>query len=274
MDIAVEVGLLLTAGVLGVTHGIEPDHVAGVAALTHEAGSARLSAVAGACFAAGHVTLVVLWVGIAYLFLDVTAFPSGLESFGLVVVGAVLALLSLVLGVVGARKLLHRHEHDHGERRPHAHLHLHLPSTLRPGGDRRRERDEGGDDDPGTRGHAHDRNAVHGHEHEHEHTVAEFLKLGVVGALFTLSPPLSMIAFVSLTLAEADMLGTALVVATYAAGITATMTAVGGGAGALFGATKARGARAHAAAQLVTAAAVLGIGVHLLAANLPAVLSA
>lgn len=104
MNISAEAGPLLAAGAFDVTHDIERDHMAGVTALTHEVGSARLSAVTGACLAAGHIAFVCLWVGLAYLLLDVTTFPSGLESLGLVV-STVLVLLSLVLGVTGARRI-------------------------------------------------------------------------------------------------------------------------------------------------------------------------
>ena len=72
-----EVGLRCTAGLLGVTYGIEPDHVRGVAALPHEAGSARLSALASACSAAGHVAFVVLWVGLGLLTERLPAVLSG-----------------------------------------------------------------------------------------------------------------------------------------------------------------------------------------------------
>ena len=55
---------------------------------------------------------------------------------------------------------------------------------------------------------------------------------GVVGALFTLSPPLSMIAFAA-TLFPADPELVAVAVAAYAVIITATMSALGAGVGAL-----------------------------------------
>ena len=55
---------------------------------------------------------------------------------------------------------------------------------------------------------------------------------GVVGALFTLSPPLSMIAFAA-TLFPADPELVAVAVAAYAVVITATMSALGAGVGAL-----------------------------------------
>ena len=58
------------------------------------------------------------------------------------------------------------------------------------------------------------------------------LRTGVVGALFTLSPPLSMIAFAA-TLFPADPELVAVAVAAYAVVITATMSALGAGVGAL-----------------------------------------
>lgn len=76
MSLHPEVGLRCTAGLLGVTYGI-PEHVRSVAALPHEAGSARLSALAGACSAAGHVAFVVLRVGLDLLTERLPAVLSG-----------------------------------------------------------------------------------------------------------------------------------------------------------------------------------------------------
>ena len=58
------VGALVTASVLGVTHAVEPDHVAGIASLTGRFGDARLSALVGVWFSLGHVALVVGWRGV------------------------------------------------------------------------------------------------------------------------------------------------------------------------------------------------------------------
>lgn len=237
----VGVGYLLTAGLLGVTHGIEPDHVAGITALTHEAGDPKLSALVGSCFAAGHALLVVVWIAGAYLLFGTTSFPAAFEQFGTLLVGTVLALLSLYLGVTGTRKLVHRHLHDHGGRL-HSHYHIHLPASIRPVS-------------------SHD---GHG-EHGHDHGVVEYLEIGTVGALFTLSPPVSMIAFISVTVADSGtplMIG---VVAAYAVSIVATMAVIGGGAGSLFGLSKARGERFHAISQVVASVVVLGFAVNIFA---------
>lgn len=246
MDPAVGLGLFVSAGVLGVTHGIEPDHVAGISALTHDASDPRLSALVGGCFAIGHAILVVAWIVIAYLLFGATSFPPLLEQFGLLVVGTVLALLSLYLGVTGTRRLLHRHEHEHGDG-PHSHVHVHVP--IRPGGAM----------------------ADHG-DHGHEHGVLEYLKIGTVGALFTLSPPVSMIAFISVVMSNRGGPLVAGVVVAYTVSIVATMAVVGGGAGSLFRVTKEKGARYHAAFQIVAAVLVLGVAVMLLLEAVPPLL--
>lgn len=243
MTTATTIGLMVTAGLLGVTHAIEPDHVAGISALTDGAGDSRLSAVVGASFAAGHVFLVVAWVAAALLLVDATAFPPILETVGLTVVGAVLVVLAAALGASAAWRLVHRHEHDHADG-PHAHFHLHLP---------------GGGHVP------------HG-DHAHEHTVREYLKVGVVGAMFTLSPPLSMIVFVSVVLTNASVTLVVPVVLAYAVAITLTMSGIGAAAGTVFRFTRERGARAHAALQIAVAGAVLVVAVHLLRENVPALL--
>lgn len=243
LGLTVGVGYLLTAGLLGVTHGIEPDHVAGITALTHEAGDPKLSALVGGCFAAGHALLVVVWIAGAYLLFGTTSFPAVFEQFGTLFVGLVLALLSLYLGVTGTRKLVHRHQHDHGDSL-HSHYHIHLPASIRPAS-------------------GHD-NTNHG-EHGHDHDIVEYLKIGTVGALFTLSPPVSMIAFISVTVADSGtpiMIG---VVAAYAASIIVTMAVIGGGAGSVFGFSKAKGERFHAVSQVVASVIVLGFAVNVFA---------
>lgn len=251
-DLTAGAGLLIAAGVLGVTHGVEPDHVAGITALTHEAGDPKLSALVGGCFAAGHAILVVLWVALAHLLFDASSFPPVFEQFGLLFVGIVLSLLSLYLGVTGTRKLLHRHEHDHGDG-VHAHFHVHLPVSIRSGTARRGEHSDG--------------------EHDHSHGLVEYLKIGTVGALFTLSPPVSMIAFVSVAMSESSGTLMAGVVAAYAASIVATMAAIGGGAGSLFRFSKTRGERFHATSQIVASVLVLAFAVNLLAGVVPGLLS-
>ena len=243
MDPTVGLGLLVSAGVLGVTHGIEPDHVAGITALTHEAGDPKLSALVGACFAIGHAMLVVLWIAIATVVFEATSFPPLLEQVGLLVVGVVLALLSLYLGLSGTRRLLHRHEHEHGDG-VHAHVHAHIPIST------------------------HDHSAEHG-AHTHEHGVFEYLKIGTVGALFTLSPPVSMIAFISVVMSKQGGGLVFLTVAAYTIAIVSTMAVIGGGAGSLFNATKRRGETYHATFQLVAAGLVFVVAVYLLLGAVP-----
>lgn len=243
MELGAGVGLLLTASALGITHGIEPDHVAGIAALTHDAGDARLSALVGGCFAAGHAALVVLWIAIASLVVDAASFPPVFEQVGMLFVGVILSLLSLYLGVTGTRKLIHEHGHQHDDS-SHSHYHFHVPLLGRAGAD----------------GHG---------DHLHEHGTVEYLKIGVVGALFTLSPPVSMIAFISVTMSQTPgplVLG---VVGAYTVSIIGTMAIIGGSAGSVFGLTKAKGEHVHAAFQVVAAVLILGFAANAVASVLP-----
>lgn len=236
-------GLVVTALVLGVTHGLEPDHVAGITALTQDAASPKLSALVGGIFGFGHAVLVAVWIVVAYVLLDTTNFPAHLEQFGLLIVAITLAVLSLYLGVTGLRRLVHRHPHEHGSDR-HAHYHLHLPFVDR------------------SEGHA---DAPDGHvAHDHEHTVGEYLKIGVVGALFTLSPPVSMLAFISVTMADntPGLIGG--VLAVYTVAIVATLAVVGAGAGTVVTVLKDRGERIHATFQVLVSTVVLVIAVDLL----------
>lgn len=248
METTAIIGVLLTSAVLGITHGIEPDHVAGISALTHEASSAKLSAIVGACFAVGHVLLVALWVAVAYWVLGRTSLPHVFETMGMVVVGIVLATLGGVLGITGTRKLLHSHGHSHSGTGYHNHYHLHVPDPLRK------------------------LNVFDTDEHSHEHTVAEYLKIGVVGALFTLSPPLSMIAFLSVFLPSAHDALLVPVIVTYGVGITLTMTLIGGGVGALFRFTRAKDETVHAASQIGAAALISVFGGYILWQNVPQLL--
>ena len=227
-------GALLTAGVLGVTHAIEPDHVAGIASLTGRYGDSRLSALVGACFSAGHVALVVVWLSVGYLLLGRTEFPAVFDRIGTVGVGVLLGALGGLLVLGGVRRV--------------AYAHTRLPLL---GGSGHTDGDP--EDD-----------AVHAHDH----TVRAYLKTGVVGALFTLSPPLSMMAF-SATLYSANPGLVALAVAAYAVGITLTMSALGAGVGAAFGAASELNVRVYGGAQALAGVLVVGLAVSLLAGAVP-----
>ncbi|MFB6086079.1 MAG: hypothetical protein ABEJ84_04645 [Halodesulfurarchaeum sp.] len=256
MDPTVGLGLFVSAGVLGITHAIEPDHVAVIAALTHEAADPKLSAIVGGCFAIGHAILVVIWVGTALLLFGATRFPPVLEQFGLLVVGTILAMLSLYLGVTGTRRLLHRHEHEHGAG-PHSHVHVHLPIGS-PGGT-----------GSGEQGDAMD---AHG-DHAHDHGVLEYLKIGTIGALFTLSPPVSMIAFISVVMSNRGGTLVVGVVAAYTISIVASMAAIGSGVGSLSKRTRRKGERYHAMFQIVASVLVFAVAVLLLVDAVPPLLS-
>ncbi|SDM96140.1 High-affinity nickel-transport protein [Halogranum gelatinilyticum] len=224
---------LATAGLLGVTHAIEPDHVAGISSLTSRYGDARLSALVGACFSLGHAAVVVVWVGLAYLVLGSTSFPPILDTVGTTAAGVILGLFGAMMAVSGLRAAVY--EHDHGGE-SHSHVHVGLPFF-------------------GTTDH--DSHA------EHDRSVRAYLKTGLVGALFTLSPPLSMLAFTSTLLPQFDGGVVGLAVTTYAVSITVAMSLIGAGAGAVFGLTQGRGVRAFGAVQTVA-----GVGVVALAATM------
>jgi ABC-type nickel/cobalt efflux system permease component RcnA len=229
---------LTTAALLGVTHAVEPDHVAGISSLTSRYGDPRLSALVGACFSLGHVALVVVWLGIGYLLLGRTEFPAVLDTVGTAGVAVLLGLLGAAMAVGGFRTVIRdtTHEHD-GETHSHPHLSLPLPGF-----------------DPA----------------DHDHTTGSYLKTGLVGALFTLSPPLSMIAFASTLLPNYGGGAIALAVVVYAVGITATMSLLGAGVGGVFGLTGERSVRVHGGLQAVAGVVVAGLGVSLAVGALPA----
>jgi hypothetical protein len=99
--------------------------------------------------------------------------------------------------------------------------------------------------------------------HGHDHTARAYLKTGFVGALFTLSPPLSMIAF-SATLFSAGPELVAVAVAAYAVAITATMSALGASVGTLFGAVGELNVRVYGGAQTIAGALVVALAASLL----------
>lgn len=225
-------GALATAGALGVTHAIEPDHVAGISSLTSEYGDSRLSALVGACFSIGHVALVVAWLAVAYAVFGRTEFPPAFDAVGTVGVGVVLGLLGAAMALGGLRQMVRTGEHDHGDR-THSHPHLRLPLS---------------GPDPT----------------DHGHDAAAYLRTGLVGALFTLSPPVSMMVFAATLFPDYGGGVVALAVVAYGLTITATMSAIGAGAGATFGATRAWDGRLHAAAKLVAGVAIAALAGTLL----------
>ncbi|WP_255152248.1 hypothetical protein [Halorarius halobius] len=240
-------GALATAGVLGLTHAIEPDHVAGISSLTSQYRNSRLSAIVGACFSLGHVLLVVLWLSVAYLLIDSVALDPIFAVVGTIGVGVVLGLLGATMVAGGLRAVLETEEHEH-HGVTHSHLYLHLP-RLRGAGGR-----------PGEK-----------HAHEHGHGAIAYLKTGVVGALFTLSPPVSMIVFSSTLLSTSGPAVVSLAVVTYGIAITATMSLVGAGTGVLFDFTHERAPTVYGVVQVVGGLAVAVLAASLLLEAVPAV---
>ncbi|MFB6075451.1 MAG: hypothetical protein ABEJ89_10595 [Haloarculaceae archaeon] len=250
------VAAVVTAATLGVTHALEPDHVAGISSLTSRYGDPRLSALVGACFSLGHVALVVAWLVVGYLLLGRTEFAPVLDALGTVGVGVVLGVLGAVMAVGGLRTVLHAHSHEHahgGAVHEHAHVHV--------GASDHDHRDEAGSaSDTGIAGVI---------PHAHGHGVGAYLRTGVVGALFALSPPLSMIAFAAALFPDYGGGAVALAVGVYAVAITAAMSLLGAGVGGLFG-TVVESPRAAGALRAVAGIAVVGFAGALLAGAVPA----
>ncbi|MFB6185059.1 MAG: hypothetical protein ABEI96_10930 [Haloarculaceae archaeon] len=224
------VGAVATAALFGVTHAVEPDHVAGIASLTSRYGDPRLSALVGACFSLGHVTLVVAWLVVGSILLGTSGFAPAFDAVGTAGVAVVLGLLGGAMAVGGLRTVVRDDAHAHDDGTVHSHHHLRLPL---PGFDA----------------------AVH------DHSARAYLRTGVVGALFTLSPPLSMLAFASTLLPNYGVNAVVLAIAAYAVGITATMTLLGAGVGTVFGLTSDRNVRVHAGFRAVVGIAVVGLAV-------------
>jgi nickel/cobalt exporter len=226
-----------TAALLGVTHAVEPDHVAGITSLTGRYADAQRSALVGACFSLGHVALVVGWLSVAAL-ADRTSFPSVLDPLGTVGAALLLGVVGAGMAVGGLRTLARGHAREHDEAStPHIHLPLATGSTT------------------GTT--------------DHSHGVRTYLQTGLVGALFTLSPPLSMLAFSTALLGRLDGATVALSVGVYAIAITATMGLVGAGTGATLGRLSAR-PRLRGGLRTVAGGLATALAVVMLAGSLPA----
>jgi hypothetical protein len=237
---AAGVGLLVAAGVLGVTHGIEPDHAVGISALTTDAEEWHHAAVVGGCFAAGHVLIVLAWVaGLTAVGMSAGGVPEAVERAGSVLPGGVMLGVGGLLAVTGTSRLY-----------------------------------RGGSAERGTvAGRLAGRLAGHDHTHAagdegasegHPAGLRRYLRTGVVGSAFALSPPVSMLALVSTVLPTAGLASAVSAVGVYAAALTATMVLVGGGLGGVFASVSDRGRRAHAVFEVLTSVVVIGFALHLL----------
>lgn len=226
-------GVLAVAMVLGVTHGFEPDHAAGISALTTDADGWTHAAFVGGSFAVGHVVVVVAWVGTLTALGRVgTDPPAVFEAVGTTMIGLVLFSVACLLAAKGTHRVRG--------------LPLHALPTAISG------RVEG------TVAHAHT-HLYHSHESH-----ADYLRTGIVGSLFALSPPVSMLALASTIIPTAGFDSALVAVSVYALGIISTMTLVGSGVGELFSVVQGRGERVHAAFELLTSVLVLGFALRML----------
>lgn len=234
MSVPMELGVLGAAVVLGFTHGLEPDHAAGISALTSEADSRGHAAFVGASFAVGHAVIVVAWVALlSALGAGAGAAPDALGEVGETLAAVILATVAVLLGVTGVRRLRG--------------LPLEPRSADAP--------------DPTGRVLA----AVHSRLSHHSHeTRTDYLQTGLVGSLFALSPPVSMLAFVSAVVPTAGVGGAAGAVAAYALALTVTLALVGGGVGTLVSFTRDRGPQVHATFEIVAAAAIVWVAARTL----------
>lgn len=230
-----EVGLLAAAAVLGITHGFEPDHAAGISALTNETDGWRHAGFVGGSFALGHVLVVVAWVGLLTA-IDRSAAPAAgtMDTIGTLLAGVVLVMVALLLATTGTRRLRG------------------LPPRPTPTGA----------SGPVSKTLAYAHMHVHGHDHD---TTRDYLRTGIVGSLFALSPPVSMLALVSVVLPTAGLGATGVSVGVYALALTTSMLLVGLGLGGAFSLAKNRGHTVHAAVELLASVVVFGFAVHLLA---------
>jgi ABC-type nickel/cobalt efflux system permease component RcnA len=224
---------LLTAGVLGVTHAIEPDHVAGISSLTSRFESPRLSAAVGACFSLGHAALVVAWLAIGYFVFGRTRYPAVFDTVGTVVVALVLGAIGALMTVRGLRSLYHVYQHSHAH-------------------------------DGVAHGHTH----THTDHEDHDHTAGTYLKTSLTGALFTLSPPLSMIVFASSLFSEYGGRTVALAVIVYTVAITATMSAIGAGVGSVVAHTD-RASRSYHIARAAGGLLIFALALSLVVGSFP-----
>lgn len=228
-------GVLGAAAVLGVTHALEPDHAAGISTLTSDTDRWTHAAFVGGSFAVGHVLVVVAWVAVLTLLgTAASTVPTVVDKFGTLVAGGILVAVAALLAVTGARRLRGR------SARPSPEDASNLVGRIL------------------SRAHAH----LHSHSHE---TRRDYLRTGVVGSLFALSPPVSMLALVSAVLPTSGLPATAASVGVYAVALTVTMVGVGTGLGGVFTAARERGQHAHAAVELCASVVVLAFAVQLLA---------
>jgi ABC-type nickel/cobalt efflux system permease component RcnA len=116
---------LASAGLLGLRHATDPDHVAAVVTLTAGEGSRRGGAAVrlGLCWSLGH-GLTLLAFGIPVLAFN-ARLPPPIESAAEVAIGVVLVFLAWRLLRRWRSGHFHLHEHQHPGGIRHTHVHAH-----------------------------------------------------------------------------------------------------------------------------------------------------
>lgn len=116
---------LASAGLLGLRHATDPDHVAAIVTLSVGDGSRRARAAArlGLYWGVGH-GLTLLAFGIPLLAVK-ARLPATAESAAEAAIGVVLVFLALRLLRRWRSGRFHLHEHEHPEGIRHSHVHAH-----------------------------------------------------------------------------------------------------------------------------------------------------
>ena len=153
--------ILLLGFLVGMRHALEADHLAAVATLVAERGSARRLALRGAVWGAGHTLTLFVVAGVCLVVGGVV--PARLAWAAEVAVGVMLVALGLDVLRRLRRGGVHLHVHQHADGSLHLHAHAHPP--------------DGRSGDVGTPKHA-----VHHHRHE-RNFLQRALAVGMVHGL-------------------------------------------------------------------------------------------
>jgi nickel/cobalt transporter (NicO) family protein len=217
---------------LGFLHGLGPDHLMAIAALSvassSHGGTRRPRPFRVAVgFALGHALL--LLVGAVLVFLLGWSIPAIVEQVGEIVGGALLIVLGVLTILVARGSRLYGHSHAHGEP-AHTHWHFHFGHPAR-----------------------HD---ASGHSHVP----------GLLGAVFAISGLRALTMMAPFETTAGDGLGASLamlvwLVAIFAVGIVASMSLFGIVLSRALGSLRLMRAVGHAA-LLVTACASMALGVY------------
>lgn len=118
---------------LGIQHGLGPDHVAAVTSLIARGGGARRASWVGVQFGLGHTGVLggVCLLCLLCRFSIPAGFERGAEIFG----GVLLIIMGLWMtrDLFGVRVYAHRHRHEHdGSAHEHVHLHIGDPEAPHP----------------------------------------------------------------------------------------------------------------------------------------------